>query len=71
MFQPGVVLQVGPEAGPHFVEAFAFRVVALVDWPAFDGWAWVEGDQLDSAGRVVERNRIFVLLSGLREVERR
>lgn len=71
MLQPGVVVQVGPEAGPHFVEAYAFRVVARVDWPADVGWAWVEGDQLDSAGKVVERKRIFVLLSGLREVERR
>lgn len=69
MLRSGVVLQVGPEAGPHFVETFAFRVVARVDWPSYDGWAWVEGDQLDAAGKVVERNRIFVLLSGLREVE--
>jgi hypothetical protein len=31
----------------------------------YDGWAWLDGYQLNAAGDAVERRSIFVQLSGL------
>jgi len=42
-----------------------FRVIRVHDWQTADGWAWLDGYQLDSAGDAVERRSIFVQLVGL------
>jgi hypothetical protein len=42
-----------------------FRVIRVHDWQTADGWAWLDGYQLDSAGDAVERRSIFVQLRGL------
>jgi hypothetical protein len=43
-----------------------FRVIRVHDWQTADGWAWLDGYQLDSSGDAVERRSIFVQLVGLR-----
>jgi hypothetical protein len=45
---------------------FVFRVIRVRDWPTYDGWAWIDGYQLDEAGDAVMRRDIFVRLGGLR-----
>jgi hypothetical protein len=41
-----------------------FRVIRVQD-SACDGWAWLDGYELDSAGEAVARRSIFVRLHGL------
>jgi hypothetical protein len=43
-----------------------FRVIRVHDWKTIDGWAWLDGYQLDATGDAVERRSIFVLVEGLR-----
>jgi hypothetical protein len=43
-----------------------FRVIRVHDWQTTEGWAWLDGYQLDSSGDAVERRSIFVQLGGLR-----
>jgi hypothetical protein len=42
-----------------------FRVIRVHDWQTYDGWAWLDGYELDSTGEAVERRSIFVELDGL------
>jgi hypothetical protein len=42
-----------------------FRVIRVHDWPTYDGWAWLDGYQLNAAGDAVARRSIFVQLVGL------
>jgi hypothetical protein len=42
-----------------------FRVIRVHDWQTADGWAWLDGYQLDDTGDAVERRSIFVQLGGL------
>jgi hypothetical protein len=42
-----------------------FRVIRVHDWPTYDGWAWLDGYQLNGAGDAVERRSIFVQIQGL------
>jgi hypothetical protein len=48
---------------------FVFRVIRVRDWPTYDGWAWIDGYQLDAAGDAVARRDIFVRLAGLRAAD--
>jgi hypothetical protein len=45
-----------------------FRVIRVHDWPTYDGWAWLDGYQLDASGDAVERRSIFVQLTGLQPI---
>jgi hypothetical protein len=49
----------------QFTEPIMFRVIRVLDWQTPDGWAWLDGYQLDGAGDAVERRSIFVQLTGL------
>jgi len=42
-----------------------FRVIRVHDWQTYDGWAWLDGYQLNSARDAVERRSIYVQLQGL------
>lgn len=42
-----------------------FRVIRVHDYTVPDGWAWIDGYQLDAVGEAVERRSLFVLLRGL------
>jgi hypothetical protein len=45
-----------------------FRVIRVHDWPTYDGWVWLDGYELNTAGDAVERRSIFVQVSGLRQI---
>src|SRR5262245_3180228 len=62
----GEVLCVTRSASAQFTEPIMFRVIRVHDWQTADGWAWLDGYQLDSTGDAVERRSIFVQLTGLR-----
>lgn len=64
----GDVLQVTREASVQFVEPMLFRVIRVHDWPTYDGWVWLDGYQLNTAGDAVDRRSIFVQVDGLRQV---
>jgi hypothetical protein len=60
------VLRVTRSASVQFTEPMMFRVIRVVhDWATYDGWAWLEGYQLNSDGDAVERRSIYVQLQGL------
>lgn len=61
----GDVLRVTRAASVQFVEPLLFRVIRVHDWPTYDGWVWLDGYQLNSAGDAVERRSIFVQVGGL------
>ena len=65
----GDVLRITRSASVQFRVPMMFRVIRVHDWETPDGWAWLDGYQLDSAGDAVERRSIFVLLRGLQRVE--
>lgn len=62
----GDVLNVSREASVQFCQPMMFRVIRVHDWKTIDGWAWLDGYQLDATGDAVERRSIFVLVEGLR-----
>jgi hypothetical protein len=61
----GDVLRVTKAASVQFVEPMLFRVIRMHDWPTYEGWAWLDGYQLNAAGDAVARRSIFVQLAGL------
>ena len=61
----GDVLRVTKAASVQFSQPMLFRVIRVHDWKTYDGWAWLDGYQLNAAGDAVERRSIFVQLNGL------
>ncbi|GAA3238258.1 hypothetical protein ACFO1B_27365 [Dactylosporangium siamense] len=61
----GDVLRVTKAASVQFVQPMLFRVIRVHDWQTYDGWAWLDGYQLNAAGDAIERRSIFVQLQGL------
>ena len=55
----------GADVQVQFSEPMMFRVIRVHDWQTYDGWAWLDGYQLNSAGDAVERRSIYVQLQGL------
>jgi hypothetical protein len=66
--QAGDILHVTKEASVQFLHPMLFRVIRVHDWPTYDGWMWLDGYQLNSAGDAVERRSIFVQRAGLRRM---
>ncbi|HEY8533787.1 MAG TPA: hypothetical protein VIL44_07945 [Micromonospora sp.] len=64
----GDVLHVTRAASVQFTEPLLFRVIRVHDWPTYDGWVWLDGYELNSAGEAVNRRSIFVQVNGLRHV---
>ena len=64
----GDVLRVTKAASVQFTEPMLFRVIRVHDWPTYDGWAWLDGYQLDGSGDAIERRSIFVQIEGLQRV---
>jgi hypothetical protein len=42
-----------------------FRVIRVHEWSTYDGWAWLDGYELNSIGEAVDRRSIFVQVGGL------
>ena len=61
----GDVLRVTKAASVQFSQPMLFRVIRVHEWKTYDGWAWLDGYQLNSTGDAVERRSIFVRLDGL------
>ncbi|GAA2368433.1 hypothetical protein GCM10010170_068340 [Dactylosporangium salmoneum] len=59
------MLRVTKAASVQFTQPMLFRVIRVHDWQTYDGWAWLDGYQLNTAGDAVERRSIFVQLQGL------
>jgi len=53
------------EASVQFSAPLLFRVIRVHDWSTYDGWAWLDGYELNSAGDAVDRRSIFVQVGGL------
>ncbi len=64
----GDVIHVTKAASVQFTAPMLFRVIRVHDWPTYEGWIWLDGYELNSAGDAVERRSIFVQVSGLRQV---
>ncbi|WIM96596.1 hypothetical protein ACTOB_000038 [Actinoplanes oblitus] len=64
----GDVLHVTKAASVQFASPMLFRVIRVHDWPTYEGWVWLDGYELNSAGDAVERRSIFVQVNGLRPV---
>ncbi|MFC7547258.1 hypothetical protein [Plantactinospora sp. GCM10030261] len=63
----GDVLKVTREASVQFTVPIFFRVIRVHDWPTYDGWVWLDGYELNTAGDAVDRRSIFVQVAGLRQ----
>ncbi|WP_271190018.1 hypothetical protein [Dactylosporangium matsuzakiense] len=64
----GDVVYVGPAASPQFSagNGFRFRAIRTHHWTtSWEGWAWLDGYQLNAAGDAVERRSIYVDLMRL------
>ena len=61
----GDVIRVTKDASVQFIHPLLFRVIRVHDWPTYDGWAWLDGYELNAAGDAVERRSIFVQVKGL------
>ena len=61
----GDVIHVTKAASVQFAAPMLFRVIRVHDWPTYDGWAWIDGYQLNNAGDAISRRSIFVQLGGL------
>lgn len=63
----GDVLRITRAASVQFSRPMMFRVIRVLDRQTYDGWAWLDGYQLDATGDAVARRSIFVQLNGLQE----
>ncbi|WBB79570.1 hypothetical protein O7606_26045 [Micromonospora sp. WMMD882] len=61
----GDLVQVTRAASVQFVQPITFRVIRVLDWPAYDRWIWLDGYQLDASGDAVARRTIYVQPAGL------
>ena len=62
----GEVIRVTRAASVQFAAApLLFRVIRVHDWSTYDGWAWLDGYELNSIGEAVDRRSIFVQVGGL------
>jgi hypothetical protein len=64
----GELLRITREASVQFVAPLLFRVIRVHDWSTYDGWAWLDGYELDSSGDAVARRSIFVQVRGLQHL---
>jgi len=65
----GDVLRVTRAASVQFSTPMLFLVIRVHDWSTYDGWAWLDGYELNSLGEAVERRSIFVQLGGLQSAQ--
>ncbi len=66
--QSGDIVHVTRDASVQFLRPMMFRVIRVHDWKTYDGWMWLDGYQLNSAGDAVERRSIFVQEAGLKKL---
>lgn len=64
----GDLLRVTRAASVQFTAPMLFRVIRVHDWSTYDGWAWLDGYELNGSGDAVDRRSIFVQLLGLQRM---
>jgi hypothetical protein len=64
----GELLKITRDASVQFSAPLLFRVIRVHDWSTYDGWAWLDGYELDSAGDAVQRRSIFVQVRGVQRL---
>lgn len=65
----GDVLRVTRAASVQFAAPLLFRVIRVHDWSTYDGWCWLDGYELNTAGDAVSRRSIFVQVDGLQRAQ--
>jgi hypothetical protein len=65
----GDVLRVTRAASVQFASPLLFRVIRVHDWSTYDGWCWLDGYELNTAGDAVSRRSIFVQVDGLQRAQ--
>ncbi|RKN34772.1 hypothetical protein [Micromonospora musae] len=63
----GDVLHLTRAASPQFVRPILFRLIKIrSDFHTYDGWAWLDGYQLDKNGDAASRRELYVLMAGVK-----
>jgi hypothetical protein len=65
----GEVIRVTRAASVQFAAPMLFRVIRVHDWSTYDGWAWLDGYELNTSGDAVDRRSIFVQVNGLQRAQ--
>lgn len=64
--RPGEVIRVTRAASVQFAASpLLFRVIRVDDKATYDGWAWLDGYELNASGEAIDRRSIFVQVGGL------
>jgi hypothetical protein len=63
----GDIVRLTRSASPQFLVPILFRVIRVHDWSTYEGWIWLDGYELNSAGDAVERRSVFVQIQGLQQ----
>ncbi|RLP98303.1 hypothetical protein [Micromonospora sp. CV4] len=67
--QAGDLLHITRAASVQFATPILFRLIrVMTDRITYDGWAWIEGYQLDARGEAVARRELLVQPAGLRRL---
>ncbi|BCJ48376.1 hypothetical protein GCM10010168_76980 [Actinoplanes ianthinogenes] len=71
--RPGDVVIVDGKASVQFADTrgLLFRVISVSDRSTYEGWTWLQGYSINSAGVAIERREIFVRHDGLRHYQAR
>lgn len=62
----GDVLHLTRDASPQFARPIVVRVIRLLDWPTYQGWAWVDAYELGPSGDATRRRSLYVRTEGVR-----
>ncbi|MGW3602039.1 hypothetical protein [Micromonospora sp. NPDC005161] len=56
-------------ASPQFVVPIRFRLIRVLDrTTTYDGWAWLDGYQVNRTGQAIARREIYVQPENLRKL---
>ncbi|WP_309244433.1 hypothetical protein [Micromonospora parastrephiae] len=62
----GDVLHLTRSASPQFIRPIYFRLIRVrTDLHTYDGWAWLDGYQLNARGDAVARRELYVCRAGV------
>lgn len=67
--KPGDLVLVTRYASVQFAQPILFRLIRVLPYVTYDGWAWLDGYEIDQTSRIaVARREIFVQPGNLRPV---
>ncbi|WP_410821189.1 hypothetical protein [Micromonospora sp. 050-3] len=62
------VLLVDRSASPQFAVPIRFRLIRILPLVTYEGWAWLDGYQVDGNGLAIARREIYVQPAQLRKL---